>query len=187
MKCIVGRFHMDRTYLCIPVITTAHGITGAVKIKNFMESVDTLCTFKTFYLEDGRKLQVQSLKSHKGDILIGVFKEIKDRTTAEMLRGQKLYIQRAALPVLEDDDLYYHSDLIQLKARLTTGATIGVVYAVSNYGAGDFLEILLDTHEIVCVPFRKECVPVIDCQEGFLLIDPTVSFTAEDLQKVLAL
>jgi 16S rRNA processing protein RimM len=66
---------------------------------------------------------------------------VNDRNAAEKLNGVELYVDRALLPDTDDDDDFYHADLIGLKARLVDGSEIGEVMAVPNFGAGDLLEI----------------------------------------------
>ena len=60
----------------------------------------------------------------------------------------------------DDEDEFYHADLIGLDARLADGTVLGTVTAVPNFGAGDLLEIKrADTGESVYLPFTKAVVP----------------------------
>ena len=68
-------------------------------------------------------------------------KGVADRTAAEKLNGVELFVDRDKLPPTEDDDDFYHADLIGLEARLTDGTVLGKVIAVPNFGAGDLLEV----------------------------------------------
>ena len=65
---------------------------------------------------------------------------VDDRNRAETLRGLRLYLQRSALPMPEEEE-YYHADLIGLAAVLADGMPLGRVRAVHDFGAGDTLEI----------------------------------------------
>jgi 16S rRNA processing protein RimM len=65
---------------------------------------------------------------------------VSDRTAAEKLKGRKLYVRRAQLPEAAEGE-FYHADLVGLAVFDESGAAIGEVAAVVNYGASDILEI----------------------------------------------
>ncbi|MBL8592469.1 MAG: 16S rRNA processing protein RimM, partial [Devosia sp.] len=100
---------------------------------------------------------------------------INDRNAAEKLNGVELYVDRALLPDPDDDDDFYHADLIGLKARLADGSEIGEVMAVPNFGAGDLLEIRDPrSGDTYLYPFSKAVVPEVRIAEGYLMIDPPI-------------
>lgn len=175
---------MDKKLVCVAAIATAHGVHGAVKLKSFMESPETLCALKHLEDKEGRVFKVISMKPHKADVVIASFEGLKDRTAAEGLRGTQFYIPRADLPLIEDAQVYYHADLLHLNAHLTTGKKIGTVSAIWNHGAGDLLEVSLKDGQTICVPFRADVVPTVDLEKGFVLIDADLALTADDRKKV---
>jgi 16S rRNA processing protein RimM len=113
-------------------------------------------------------LTVKSLKDDSKGGAIARFAEITDRTAAEKLRGTALTVPRSELPPLGEGE-YYHADLLGLPAVSTTGAALGTVVAVENFGAGDLLEIERPAVEGAkparfMVPMRAEVVPEWDAQ-----------------------
>ena len=69
-------------------------------------------------------------------------------------------MSRDRLPPVEDDDTFYHADLIGLAAVTPDGAPLGTVTAVHNFGAGDIIEIATaDGGEPLMVPFTDAAVP----------------------------
>ena len=66
---------------------------------------------------------------------------VGDRDAAEKLTNVKLYVPRDRLPPIEDDETFYHADLVGLAAVTPDGAPLGTVTAVHNFGAGDMIEI----------------------------------------------
>ncbi len=95
--------------------------------------------------------------------MIAVLNGIANRDEAEKLRGTDLYVSRAVLPPPEDEDEYYHSDLIGLKAISPEGEAIGKIIAVHNFGAGDLLEVRFDGEpQAELIPFENKHVPRID-------------------------
>jgi len=95
---------------------------------------------------------------------------ISDRTEAEKLRGTKLWLDRAALPALEEEDEFYVEDLIGLKALTKDGADAGTIIAVDNFGAGTLLEIRPPAGTPYYLPFTKKNVPSVDITEGTVQI-----------------
>lgn len=117
----------------LAVVTGAHGVTGEVRLKLFAED---LAAYRRF---NGGALTLKSIRDGSNGA-IARFAEITDRDAAEGLRGTELTVPRSALPALEDGE-YYHIDLIGLPVATDTGAPVGSVAAVENFGAGDILEI----------------------------------------------
>jgi 16S rRNA processing protein RimM len=43
---------------------------------------------------------------------------------------------------------------------------------VQNYGAGDMIEITLDRGGVEILPFTRAVVPVVDLDQGLVVVDP---------------
>ncbi len=87
---------------------------------------------------------------------------------------------RAALPGIEDEEAYYHHDLIGLAAVDMDGAALGEVVAMQNYGAGDLMELRTADGRVVLVPFTREVVPEVDMANGRVVIAPPPGLFDED-------
>jgi 16S rRNA processing protein RimM len=86
----------------------------------------------------------------------------RPRSGGRELNGVELGLPRSALPEPDEDDDFYHADLIGLEARLADGTRFGAVLQVANYGADDLLDMKPDRGgPSVLVPFTKAVVPVI--------------------------
>jgi 16S rRNA processing protein RimM len=151
--------------ILLAVIVAAHGIQGAVKLKAFCQDPANINAYGPLRDEAGKEYQLKLVRVISQDSLIVTMDGIHDRNQAENLRGTKLYIDRNQLPTLVEDE-FYHSDLIGLIVQDLQGTTVGRVCAVSNHGAGDFLEIMDDAHHLYTVPFTKVAVPIIQLPEG---------------------
>ncbi|WP_130839337.1 ribosome maturation factor RimM [Corynebacterium neomassiliense] len=138
-------------------------------------------------------LTVRSVRPHQNRLLVTV-EEITDRTAAESLRGLRFF----APPVFDgDDDAYYDHELEGLRvlncgpvdaatanARAYEGAEpepvdIGEVTGVTHGPAGTLLEVAVDQDaalptagSTVLVPFRREIVPIVDTDNGALVVTP---------------
>lgn len=153
-------------YVCLCVIGPAHGVRGAVKAKCFTDDALALAAYGPLQTAKGEAFTITSVKPDKLGARL-TLKGVDSREAAEALRGTALYAAREKLPPLPDDDDFYHDDLVGLRAIDETGAALGVVEAVHNFGAGDLLEI-----DGAFYPFTKAVVPQVDIAAGQLTLKP---------------
>lgn len=152
------------------VITSPHGIKGAVKIKTFTQAPESLLAYGPLQDQNGAPYTIHILEIKTIDSVIAQVEGVSNRNAAEALRGVFLYANRESLPPAECDE-FYHSDLIGLTVKTSDDVSLGTVKAVFNFGAGDILDILTTQGKSVFVPFRKETIPVVDLEKGQLIID----------------
>lgn len=159
-------------HILLGVIGAAHGIKGEVRLKSYTEDPHAIATYGPLQMGDGtQSLIIVSARLQKSMLIVKI-KGIDDRNQAEGLNGVKLFVERSQLPAVGDDDEYYHTDIIGLKALTLEGEELGVVIAIPNFGAGDLLEIAPKRGETLFIPFRHENVPEIDVINGHLIIVP---------------
>jgi 16S rRNA processing protein RimM len=157
--------------VCVGVVTGAHGVRGAVRVKSFTAEAGDVAAYGPVEDESGmRRFTLRVVGAAKG-VLIAQIAGVEDRNAAEALRGLRLYLSREALPPPGEEE-YYHADLIGLAAALADGTPVGRVRAVHDFGAGDTLEIDRAQGQPVMVPFTRAVVPVVDLEGGRLVLDP---------------
>ncbi|MBN9362154.1 MAG: ribosome maturation factor RimM [Devosia sp.] len=156
-------------------IGAAHGIKGEVRIQSFTEDPLALASYGPLSTnKPGLTIRILAARTTT-NVLVARLEGVNDRNAAEKLNGVELYVDRALLPDTDDDDDFYHADLIGLKARLVDGSEIGEVMAVPNFGAGDLLEIRDPrSGDTYLYPFSKAVVPEVRIADGYLLIDPPI-------------
>ncbi|UYY58751.1 ribosome maturation factor RimM [Sphingomonas sp. S2-65] len=135
----------------LAAVIGAHGIAGEVRLKVFG---DDLASYKSF---NGGTLTLKSVRTGSNGA-IARFAEVPDRNAAEALRGTTLTVPRSALPPLGEGE-YYHADLLGLAAVDESGAALGQVVAIDDYGAGDVLEIEMADGKRFMVPMNAAAVP----------------------------
>lgn len=160
-------------WVCVGRVLEAHGLTGELKVQSFTENPKHIGAYGPLLLvECDEVLTVLKVRGQKKDHVIIRAKEVCDRDTAELLKGQRLYIDKDKRPAIQEDDAFYMSDLEGLALRDKNDQLIGSVIRVHNYGAGDNLEIQLSDHkESVMVPFLKEWILAIDLEKKVVVID----------------
>ncbi len=161
----------DATRICVGVVTGAHGVKGAVRIKSFTAEPRDIARYGPVGdASGGRRFALRLVGAGKG-VVIARIAGIEDRDRAEALRGLLLYLPRAALPPPEDEE-YYHADLIGLAVVLADGTPVGELRAIHDFGAGDTLEIARPHGPPVLAPFTRAVVPEVDLAGGRLVLDP---------------
>lgn len=153
-------------------IGAAHGVRGEVRVKSHTADPEAFQDYGPLFDDKGNAYVVKSARPVKDDMLVVSFEGLIDRTAAEKLTRTKLYVDRSALPEPEDEDEFYHTDLLGLAAVTTGGETIGTIVAVPNFGSDDLLEVARPGRKSVYVPFTKAVVPTVDLAGRRVLIEP---------------
>ncbi len=164
--------------ILMAVIGAPHGVKGEVRVKSFAAEPSALSGYGPLCAADGRQFEVTAIRP-QGNVLVVRLKGVADRSAAAALTGTELFVDRAVLPAVVEDE-FYHADLVGLAVRDETGAVLGEVTAVQNYGGGDILELDFGGRSGVLIPFTSAAVPEVDVAAGFVRIDPTAAGLAED-------
>ena len=148
---------------CVGLITSAHGVRGEVKIRTYLDSPTLLPKLGLLSDKDGQiHLKITRCRTFRENTVIAEIENIDDRSRAEMLRGQELYVARDKLPPVDKDE-YYCSDLVGLPVENELGKRIGTVEEIFDFGAGNVIEIKqADTEETIMLPFHREFFPVVE-------------------------
>lgn len=155
-------------------IGAPHGVAGAARVKLFGDDPESLLAYGPLMRSDGGPpLQMLDLRDGKTpDMVIARFDGVSSREAVMALNGVELSLPRSALPDVDDEDDFYHADLIGLEARLMDGSRFGEVIQVADFGAGDLLDVKPDRGGAsVLVPFSRSIVPEVNVQGGYLVID----------------
>eukprot|EP01012_Entosiphon_sulcatum_P056086 TRINITY_DN7911_c0_g3_i1.p2 TRINITY_DN7911_c0_g3~~TRINITY_DN7911_c0_g3_i1.p2 ORF type:complete len:193 (-),score=31.40 TRINITY_DN7911_c0_g3_i1:663-1241(-) len=157
--------------VCVGQFAGSHGVRGLVKLRSFTDDPAAVVSYGPLSDESGKRRFQVSLQSTVKDLFLARVEGVSSREQAQELAGVRLYVDRSALPATEDDDEFYHADLIGLRAELADGTRFGIVKAVFDFGAGDVLEIRTEAGALEMLPFSKACVPVVDVRGGRLVVD----------------
>jgi 16S rRNA processing protein RimM len=159
--------------VCVARIGAAHGIRGEVKLWPFTQDPMAVGDYGPLETEDGKRtFEIETVRA-ASDHLVARLKGVSDRDAAQALTNIDLYVPRDRLPPIEDDDTFYHSDLVGLDVVDKHGAQIGTVRALHNFGAGDIIEIMpLGSGEPLMLPFNETTVPNIDFEAKQIVVVP---------------
>ena len=156
------------------VIGAAHGIKGELRVKSFTGDPLALADYGPLFAKDGRKFTISDIRP-ANTVVVVRFKGVSDRTSAEALTNTELFVDRSVLPDENEQDEFYHADLVGLAVRDDTDTVIGKVAAVLNFGGGDILEIALNGRPDALVPFTSAAVPEVAVDQGYVRVDPVAA------------
>lgn len=184
----------DQKMICVAAIGGARGVHGDVRLRTFTDEPETVARFGTLYSVDGQKTYaLLNPKVVNGDVVSRI-DGIQSREDAIAMKGTELFVPREALADVDDEAEFYVTDLIGLRVVDASGAELGLVKSVDNYGASDVLEITLndvtgienESHQgaalkgdSLLLPFTKELVPEVNVASGCITVIVPNELTAE--------
>ncbi|MFV0433637.1 MAG: ribosome maturation factor RimM [Leucobacter sp.] len=167
-------------------LTKPHGLKGGIKLELFTDNPELrFVPGAVFYLqvpEDspwfGRTITMRELRWFN-DAPVGFFEELHDRTAAEGIVRAILWIDEQAVADGEEENAWYHSQLVGLdvvrEARPGEGdgspVKLGVVAEVQHLPAQDLLAVTTSGGTVL-VPFVEAIVPSVDVAAGVVRVTP---------------
>lgn len=167
--------------IVLGVIAGAHGVSGRLRVKPCTGEPEAIGEYGPVMVR-GVSREIKVTGSGKGLVTIEL-EGIKGRDAAEALKGAELTVTREDLGEAdEDEEGWFHADLIGLTVETAGGEPLGAVAAVFDFGAGDILEIApADGGATVMMAFTEENVPSVDIAGGKLIADPPLgTFETEE-------
>ncbi|MGL9718498.1 MAG: ribosome maturation factor RimM [Wolbachia sp.] len=162
---------MNDNLVCLGIITSPHGIKGAVKVKTFTEKPENISLYGKLISGD-ESYKIDSVSVIGDNLVIATISGVNSRNEAELLRNKKLYTERNKLPKLNDENEFYQSDLINMEVRLENNELYGYIESIHNFGSGDVLEIsVIGTKKNIMLSFTKEIFPHINVKERYIALN----------------
>jgi len=120
----------------------AYGIKGWVWVMSRTEPHTNIFDYGPWYLERAGSFSAADLKAcrEQGKGLVAQFGGCDDRNTAEALAGTPIWVPKASLPALDDDD-YFWSELIDMQVITEQNVLLGRVQALMETGANDVIVV----------------------------------------------
>jgi len=151
-------------------IAAPHGVRGLFKVQVFCEKPEDLASYSPLFLEDGSKMTLQ-LKGMSKGLAICSSPSVSERTIAESLKGQLLYLPRARLPDLGAEEIY-QADLLGMQVQNSAGRILGEVIALHDFGAGEIVEIQLgNSRKTEMLPYYPPFLKQVDEAARCIILD----------------
>ena len=164
--------------ICLGVIVGARGLQGDARIKSFTAEPADVAAYGPLATDDGAQLELKVTGEAKG-VVIARIKGAEDREAIEALKGQLLYVARDVLPETEDEEEFYHADLVGITVVDEQGKECGTVTAIYDFGAGDMVDMRLLDGRTVLIPFTASAVPTVDVAARMLVVTAEALAAAE--------
>jgi len=162
---------MPQDLILVGIFGAAHGVRGEIRLKSYTGDPLAIADYPRLTDESGKiKFKLVSARPVKDDILVVRVDGVADRTAAEKLTNQSIYIARTDLPPADEEE-FYHADLLGLRVETRDGALIGTIANVLNFGAGDILDVRPELGDNLLLPFTKKVVPIVEIANRRVIVD----------------
>jgi 16S rRNA processing protein RimM len=155
--------------VAIGVVVAPHGVRGTMRVRTFGSG--THLREGALPVLAGRRRRISNVRNTPKGFLLDA-EGIEDRSGADALRGEQLFLDRAELDAPEEDE-FYVADLVGMSAVDDTGLVVGTVTETFENPAHEVLVIreAPDAPDLL-VPFTLEHVPDVDLQARRLVVRP---------------
>lgn len=153
-------------------IVGAHGLRGWLRVYADQSAPGLTVGGRVLLERDGvwRESTVTHVAPHGRSLVLLGLDDVRDRTTAEMLRGATLRVRRDEMPALAPDE-YWHHEVIGFAVETLAGTVLGRVTGIMTTGLHDVWEVRNGTREYL-LPVVAEVVHTIDREGRRVRIDP---------------
>lgn len=132
-----------------------------------------------------RLLRITQVREQGADILAGL-RDVDDRTTAEALRGARIFVPRSSFPSVGEDEFYW-VDLLGLQVINRQRELLGTVVGLIDTGAHSVLRVVpvaappararaKAAPAEMLIPFVGAYVDQVDRDSGKILVDWGVDY-----------
>ncbi len=162
-------------------IGAVYGIKGWVKIQSYTEPKEGILSYPLWWIRSGNQAW-QPVKLVDGRVhgkgLVASLEGCNDRNRAQSYCGAEIAVDKDLLPVLDEDDYYWHQ-LEGLKVVAVSGGNpvlLGRVDHIMATGANDVLVVRacegsVDQRERLIPYLQQRVVKRIDLEVGEIQVD----------------
>jgi 16S rRNA processing protein RimM len=156
----------------IGTIAAPHGVRGTLKVKAPGSGRHLRKGVKPVVKGERRRI-LAARETPKGFLVD--LEGIGDRELAGCLRGAELLVGREELDALDEEE-FYVGDLVGLEAYDAAGTRLGSVADIFETPAYEVLVVRDDESAEHYAPFTLEHVPLVDVEEGRVVINLSEGF-----------
>ncbi len=152
-------------------IVGVHGLRGEVKMTIVTDQPEFVPELQHVYFDDDpAPVPVASIRSHSRHALVK-FDQVNTRNEAELLRGTIIRVSHAQLPPQQEDS-YYHYQLLGLDVSTESGEPIGVIVEIIETGEVDVYVVRDTAGQVQMFPAIRDVVLEINPTERKMVVRP---------------
>lgn len=168
---------MDEPTVAVGRVSRAHGVQGEVAVLVLSEVEGRFAPGATLWLEDGRKLTVESSKPHRGGLLVR-FREVRDREQAEGLQRALLVVPESSSPSLPEGSWWDHQ-IEGCAVETDRGRPLGTVREVIHTAANDVWSVVDGGGRETLVPVLIDVLVSVDVGAKRIVVREIAGLTVE--------
>ena len=163
--------HKINNYLHIGTIVNVVGLKGQLKVKTFFSNIKTFSKVReVFNFDRKRKWKIKKVNVYDKHVILS-FENLDTREDAELLKGEKLFINKDQLPKLKKNE-YYLNELIGFSVLNKSGNDLGFVNNINNFGASDLIEVKQKNKKTFFLPFDENNIEKIKFKKKIIIANP---------------
>lgn len=144
-----------------------HGLQGWLHLFSHAEPADNFFHYENFSNKAGKAIEIVLHKPH-GNHFVVKLKNCDDRDTALTFKNQDLYIDRAELPPLPDNQFYW-DDLIGFAVITTNQKLLGNVDHLFSTGSNDVIAV--KGEKLLYVPYLADVIVDVDTKAKKIIVN----------------
>lgn len=142
----------NKNWVVIGKFGRPQGLTGMVRVFSFTDPKDNLYDYKNWHAKINHEIQeikpVALQKNNKFDLV--KIAGYESREQAAFLTNVEIIIEGSQLPILADDEYYWH-ELVGMEVQNCQGLSLGKVKEMLETGANDV--IIVEGNKRYLIPY----------------------------------
>ena len=142
---------MESNWVVVGKFGRVHGIKGLISVQSFTDPIDNILSYQPWHIKIKHKWRPIGIhQTHiAGNKLIVQVERYMTREEASLLTNIEIAVLRDLLPQLEQDDGYYHHDLIGLTVINNKQEKLGIITEIMTTGANDVIVVQGETQTLI--------------------------------------
>lgn len=150
------------------------GLAGEVKVSSFAHDPEVFLGASALWIGaeplTAKPYRLLAMREHGGRLLMRL-EGVQTREQAAAFGGAWVYVPRADLPPLDDDEFYW-CEVIGARVRTVAGRELGRAHAVVDNGAHDNLVVRGPDGLEALIPLVDGVLVDLDIAAGLVVVDP---------------
>lgn len=163
---------MENNWVVIGKFGRVHGIKGLITVQSFTDPADNILSYQPWHIKIKHKwcpIGIHHTQIAGNKIIVQV-ERYMTREEASLLTNLEIAVSRDMLPSLEQDDTYYHHDLVGLQVLNKKQEKLGTITEIMATGANDV--IVVQGKMRILIPFVwHHFVLNIDMSKKQMIVD----------------
>ena len=163
---------MKNNWVVVGKFARVHGIKGLVTVQSYTDPVDNILSYEPWHIKIKHKwcpIVIHHAQIAGNKIIVQVEHYIT-REEAGLLTNLEIAVSRENLPRLEQDDGYYHHDLIGLSVINTKQEQLGTIIDIMPTGANEVIVVQGEKRTLIPVVWQHYVLK-IDMAQKQMVVD----------------